>query len=279
MKPDLSINNDDFKHGEIDFPLIQSYLGLTEAKSREIAQLAASLAPKSAGKFDASMLVEQAFLLDAAARLKIDSEREIQIARMNLKTLLRLHRSLHGKMDGDYMAERDQERLIDPLARSLVARMHDVEAVRDLIRHRKNAEAEPWRVKFSKAANGKATISLSKAFEIIFPRSNTLSRDTYYVEYCMESNLPIAGCGSAFFRSIRRISESQFVDLAIELRGMYEKNKDAWIKKAQRLGGKKGGEKSASLREAAVEKEAARNLEAMPGGVSSDGARVIRPKT
>jgi hypothetical protein len=263
MKSDTSIDNDTFKNGDTDFKLIAAYLALNEAKGEEIARLAAQMAPKTSVKFDSSGLVHQAIRLDATVRGHMESERASLIAEMNLGTLLHLHKRLHGKGDKDFLAERDQKRLCDPLAAPLVQRMRDVAEVRDMIREQKRIAETEWQSKFAKAAKGNNSISLQVALQIVFPRAE--NRVTYYEEFCKLNG----DYGSRTFplRPIPPLTSASFVELAMKLKAAYQDNKDAWIKMAQRTGGRKGGKKSAALRELAANHEAARSLDAMPGKV------------
>jgi hypothetical protein len=268
MSHDPFIDNVDFKFGETDFEAIRAYLALTEAKEAEIARMAAELAPKASGKFDAAALVEKACRLDIAAREDFKAERGRLISKMNLNSLLRLHASLHGKGDRDYVAERHPERLCNPLAGPLAKRMQDVAEVRDLIRAQKSAEVEKWEKEFTKAAKGSSSISLSVALKIVFPRTKNATE--YFEEYCKINGDPFDGGHASLIPGLtkpRSITSTCFPEFASKLHAAYEENKDAWIKKAQRAGGRKGGTKSAALREKAANQAAASNLEAMPGEI------------
>lgn len=267
MKSDPSIDNDTFKNGDTNFKLIAAYLALNEAKGEEIARLAAQMAPKTSVKFNSSTLVDRAIRLDATAREHMASERANLIAEMNLSTLLALHRHLHGKEDGDFLAERNQERLCDPLAAPLVQRMLDVAEVRDMIREQKRIAETEWLNKFAKAAKGNSSISLETALKIVFPRAE--NRGAYYEEF-RKLNGDHESLNSPF-RLMRPVTSASFVEFAMQLREAYEANKEAWVKKAQRTGGRKGGNKSAALKESAANLEAERNLDAMPGRATEHG--------
>jgi hypothetical protein len=274
------INQDEFKLGERAPALIRDYLALTEERAGEIAHLAAVMAPKISGKFNSTSLVGRALLLDASARERLASERSAVIGRMNLNTLLDLHRRLHGKDDRDYLAENNPERLSDPLAGPLVERMQDVAEVRDMIREEKRHEEEKWLAEFAKVANGNPSITLPQALKIVFPRAK--NREVYFDEYCRVHGNPLSQgsrTGTTSLTGLRPcppISFATFIKFAPKLHAAFEANRSAWTKAAQRAGGSKGGMKSAALREAAAKKEAARYLEAMGGEISDPQSKPAR---
>lgn len=277
MNPDPTINNDEFKLGACDNEAIRSYLALTEAKGVEIARMAANMAPQ-ASKFDPTELVKKAVKIESAVRDHLDSERGKLIGGMNLRTLLELHQCLHGEKDRDFLAEKhsNTHRLSDPLAAPLLRRMLSVADVRDWIRDEKLAVEAGWQTKFTKAANGQDFLPLPEALKIVFPRAK--DRAVYYGEYCKLHGEPLPRDHKSLLncvQPVQPITSAFFPEFASKLRAAFEANKAAWTKKAQRAGGRKGGKKSAEMREAAANQEAARNLETTSGKISEHGKKVM----